>query len=186
MVSTFSLLSQSTLYIRSCADASTRYIPRILMGLYYTRVFRHSNTVQDSARKLDSWVPMGGPCWSDGPTLFLDGIWRLFKPGNPTDTEKCCFVSPNGNGSLSSLLAMLLIQIRVQGGGEAKLPSFLTYRLILIILAMNRENKTVYTEAQPSQLKSQKYRPIPSQLILLCVAQVFDIRTSGNEPSGNT
>jgi hypothetical protein len=95
--------------------------------------------------------------FSDGPTLFLDGIWRLFKPGNPTDTEKCCFVSLNGNGSLSSLVAMLLIQIRVQGGGEAKLPSFLTYRLTLIILAMNRENKTVYTEAQPSQLKSQKY-----------------------------
>jgi len=42
---------------------------------------------------------------------------------------------------------------------------------------MNREDETVYTEAQPSQLKSQrakKYRPIPSHLILLRVARLFD------------
>ena len=69
---------------------------------------------------------------------------------------------------------MLLVQIRVQGEGEAKLPSFLTYRLISVP-ATNREDKAVYTEAQPSQLKSQKYRPILSHLILLRIAQVFDI-----------
>jgi hypothetical protein len=98
-----------------------------------------------------------------GPALFSDGIWRLFKPDYPTGAEKCrCLVLLNGRGALPTLLAMLLIQIRVQGGGEAKLPSFLTYRLILIILAMNRENKSVYTEAQPSQLKSQK---IPSDTV---------------------
>lgn len=69
---------------------------------------------------------------------------------------------------------MLLVQIRVQGEGEAKLPSFLTYRLISVP-ATNREDKAVYTEAQPSQLKSQKYRPILSHLILLRIAQVFEI-----------
>ena len=68
---------------------------------------------------------------------------------------------------------MLLVQIRVQGEGEAKLPSFLTYRLISVP-ATNREDKAVYTEAQPSQLKSQKYRPILSHLVLR-VAQAFDI-----------
>jgi hypothetical protein len=67
---------------------------------------------------------------------------------------------------------MLLVRIRVHGG-EAKLPSFLTYGLILVTLATNREDKTV-TEAQPSQLKSQKYHPIPSHL-LLRIAQVFDV-----------
>ena len=75
---------------------------------------------------------------------------------------------------------MLLVQIRVQGEGEAKLPSFLTYRLISVIPATNREDKTV-TETQPSQLKNQKipsitvhYRPLPSHL-LHRVAQAFDI-----------
>ncbi|CAG8158917.1 unnamed protein product [Penicillium nalgiovense] len=37
----------------------------------------------------------------------------------------------------------------------------------------NREDKTV-TEAQPSQLKSQKYHPIPCHL-LLRIAQMFDV-----------
>jgi hypothetical protein len=70
-----------------------------------------------------------------GPTLFSDGIWRLFKPNYPTGAEQCgCFVLLNGWGALPSLLAMLLVQIRVQGE------------------ATNREDKTV-TEAQPSQLK---------------------------------
>ena len=68
---------------------------------------------------------------------------------------------------------MLLVHIRVQGEGEAKLPSFLTYRLISVP-DTNREDKAVYTEAQPSQLKSQKYRPILSHLVLR-VAQAFDI-----------
>jgi hypothetical protein len=45
-----------------------------------------------------------------GPTLFLGGIWRHFKPDNPTDTEKRgCFVFPNDRGALASLLAMLLV-----------------------------------------------------------------------------
>ncbi|CAG8185837.1 unnamed protein product, partial [Penicillium nalgiovense] len=39
----------------------------------------------------------------------------------------------------------------------------------------NREDKADYIEAQPSQLKSQKYRPILSHLILLRIAQVFDV-----------
>lgn len=68
---------------------------------------------------------------------------------------------------------MLLVQIRVQGEGEVKLPSFLTYRLISVP-ATNREDKAVYAEAQPSQLKSQKYRPILSHLVLR-VARAFDI-----------
>ena len=111
-----------------------------------------------------------------GPALFSDGIWRLFKPDYPTGAEKCrCLVLLNDRGALPTLLAMLLVQSRVQGEGEAKLPSFLTYRLILVIPATNREDKAVYTEAQPSQLKSQKYRPILSHLILLRIAQVFDI-----------
>ena len=55
-----------------------------------------------------------------------------------------------------------------------KTPLFLIYRLISAP-ATNREDKAVYTEAQPSQLKSQKYRPILSHLILLRIAQVFDI-----------
>jgi hypothetical protein len=67
---------------------------------------------------------------------------------------------------------MLLVQIRVQGEGEAKLPSFLSYRLISVP-ATNREDKAVYTEAQPSQLKSQKDRPILSHLVPR-VAQAFD------------
>jgi hypothetical protein len=88
-----------------------------------------------------------------GPTLFSDGIWRLFKPDYPTGAEQCgCFVLLNGWGALPSLLAMLLVQIRVQGEGEEKAPLFLIYRLISVIPATNREDKTV-TEAQPSQLK---------------------------------
>jgi hypothetical protein len=56
-----------------------------------------------------------------GPTLFSDGIWRLFKPNYPTGAEQCgCFVLLNGWGALPSLLAMLLVQIRVQGEGEEK------------------------------------------------------------------
>jgi hypothetical protein len=109
-----------------------------------------------------------------GPTLFSDGIWRLLKPNNPTGAGKYrCFVLLNGRGALPSPLAMLLVQIHVQGEGEAKLPWFLTYRLISIP-ATNREDKAVYTEAQPSQLKNQKYRPLPSHLVLR-VAQAFDI-----------
>jgi hypothetical protein len=51
-----------------------------------------------------------------GPTLFADGIWRLYKPDNPADTEKRrCFVLRNDRRALPSLLAMLLVQIRVQG-----------------------------------------------------------------------
>ena len=110
-----------------------------------------------------------------GPTLFSDGIWRLSKPDNPTDAGKCrCFVLLNDRGALPTPLAMLLVQSRVQGEGEAKLASFLTYRLILDIQATNQEDKTVDTEAQPSQLKSQKSHPIPSHL-LLRIAQVFDV-----------
>ena len=51
---------------------------------------------------------------------------------------------------------------------------FLIYRLISVIPATNREDKAVYTETQLSQLKSQKYRPILSHLVLR-VAQAFDI-----------
>jgi hypothetical protein len=109
-----------------------------------------------------------------GRTLFSDGIWRLLRSGNLTGAGKCrCFVLLNGRGALPTLLAMLLVQSRVQGEGEAKLPSFLTYRLISVIPSTNREDKTV-TETQPSQLKNQKYRPLPSRL-LLRVAQAFDI-----------
>ncbi|CAP79570.1 hypothetical protein PCH_Pc23g00760 [Penicillium rubens Wisconsin 54-1255] len=87
--------------------------------------------------------------------------------------EKCrCLVLHNDRGFLPSPLAMLLVQIRVQGEGEAKLPSFLSYRLISVP-ATNREDKAVYTEAQPSQLKSQKDRPILSHLVPR-VAQAFD------------
>jgi hypothetical protein len=99
-----------------------------------------------------------------GTAFFSDGIWRLFKPDNPTRTEKCrCFVLLNDKGTLPLLLAMLLVQICVQGEGEANHPSFLTYRLISIIPATNREDKTVYTEAQPSQLRAEntvRYRPM--------------------------
>ncbi|CRL31547.1 unnamed protein product [Penicillium camemberti] len=70
--------------------------------------------------------------------------------------EKCrCLVLHNDRGFLPSPLAMLLVQIRVQGE------------------ATNREDKAVYTEAQPSQLKSQKDRPILSHLVPR-VAQAFD------------
>jgi hypothetical protein len=82
-----------------------------------------------------------------GRALFSGGIWRLFKPHYPTGAEKCRYlVLLNGRGALPSLLAMLLVQSRVQGEGEAKLPSFLTYGLILVIPATNREDKTVYTD----------------------------------------
>jgi hypothetical protein len=92
----------------------------------------------------------------------------------PTGAGKSrCFVLLNGRGALPLPLAMLLVQIRVQGEGEAKLPSFLTYRLISVP-ATNREDKAVYTETQLSQIKSQKYRPILSHLVLR-VAQAFDI-----------
>jgi hypothetical protein len=88
-----------------------------------------------------------------GPTLFSDGIRHFLKPDNPTGAGKCrCFVLLNGRGALPSPLAMLLVQIRVQGEREAKAPLFLIYRLISVIPATNREDKTV-TEAQPSQLK---------------------------------
>jgi hypothetical protein len=70
---------------------------------------------------------------------------------------------------------MLLVQIRVQGEGEAKLTPFLTYGLILVILATNREDKTVDTEAQPSPLlKSQKYHPIPSHLLLCSGVRLYE------------
>jgi hypothetical protein len=80
---------------------------------------------------------------------------------------------------------MLLVHIRVQGEGEAKLPSFLTYRLILVKPATDREDKAV-TEAEPSQLKSQKIPSdtVPSDPTPHC-SGVQHIRTSGNEPSGN-
>jgi hypothetical protein len=68
-----------------------------------------------------------------GPT-FLDGIRHFLKTDNPTGAGKCrCFVLLNGRGALPSPLAMLLVQIRVQGEREAKLPSFLTYRLVSVI-----------------------------------------------------
>jgi hypothetical protein len=121
-----------------------------------------------------------------GPALFSDGIWRLFRPDYPTGAEKCrCLVLLNGRGALPTLLAMLLVQSRVQGEGEAKLPSFLTYRLISVIPATNREDKTV-TETQPSRLKNQKIPSdtVPSDPTPHC-SGVRHIRTSGNGPGGN-
>jgi hypothetical protein len=66
--------------------------------------------------------------------------------------------------------------------GEANLPSFLTYRLILVVLATDRQDKAVYTEAQPIQLISK----IPSGTVpsrTPCCSGVRHIRTSGNEPA---
>ena len=93
-----------------------------------------------------------------------------FKPDYLAGAEKCrCLVLLNERRFLPSLLAISLVQSRVQGEGEAKLPSFLTYRLILVVPATNRKDKTV-TETQPSQLKNQKnavhYRPISYTVLL--------------------
>ena len=111
--------------------------------------------------------------------------WHLFKPDYLAGAEKCrCLVLHNDRGFLPSPLAMLLVQIRVQGEGEAKLPSFLTYRLISVIPATNREDKTV-TETQPSHLKNQKIPSITVPSPTPCCSGVRHILTSGNEPSGN-
>ena len=76
---------------------------------------------------------------------------------------------------------------RARRKGETNLPSFMVYRLILVIPATNREDKSDYTEAQPSQLKSQKKIPsdtVPSDPTPHC-SGVRHIRTSGNQASGN-
>ena len=179
---TFALLSQSTLYLRPCADASTRYIRQIPMA--YTTVCL-SASEHGERIALVNWI--SGVQWvaprcsrmasGDFSSLIIrqaprnSDVSGWLMAGEPTFAVGHV-VSPNR---------------RARRKGETNLPSFMAYRLILVIPATNREDKTGYTEAQPSQLKSQKKIPsdtVPSDPTPHC-SGVRHIRTSGNQASGN-
>ncbi|CAG8062867.1 unnamed protein product [Penicillium salamii] len=161
---TFALLSQSTLYLRPCADASTRYIRQIPMA--YTTVCL-SASEHGERIALVNWI--SGVQWV---------------------APRC---SRMASGDFSSLIIRQAPRNSdVSGWLMAGEPTFAVGHVVspnrrARRKATNREDKTGYTEAQPSQLKSQKKIPsdtVPSDPTPHC-SGVRHIRTSGNQASGN-
>jgi hypothetical protein len=108
-----------------------------------------------------------------------------FKPDYLAGAEKCrCLVLHNDRGALLSLLAMLLVQIRVQGEGEENPFVSDLQANFGTSYEPRRQGRLYRGTAEPTKEPKIPSNKVPSDPTPHC-SGVRDIRTSGNEPRGN-